>query len=132
MVERGGRGDRGLTGPRGRRGPTNRLAVVGYLLLTVAVAAAFWATWNNDRRFDEERDAHIARLNKVNEAQCASLQNLYAVIRKTLADADKAIDEIAYYRRFPTERRRAHARNAATLERFRTPPCPRNISLSSD
>lgn len=72
---------------------------------------------------------HNDSINRINRAQCASLTNLYVVIRKTLADADAAIDEIDYYREHPAERERAHERNRETRERFRKPPCPENTQI---
>lgn len=117
-----GRGATGAQGPRGHRGPVNRLAVIGYLILTVAVAGSFW-------QIEQNRTAATAQVNEINVAQCASLRNLYAVIRKTLADGDKAIDRIDYYRTHPAERAEAHARNRETISRFREPPCPPNIRL---
>ena len=72
---------------------------------------------------------HTNTINEVNAAQCSSLVNLYAVIRKSLEDADKAIDELDYYRLHPLERMRAHERNRETLHRFRNPPCPNDIQI---
>lgn len=108
---------------------SERRAAVGYLILAAAVALAFLATWVNDREIEHNRLERVRELNQVNRAQCLALQNLYIVIRKTLADADKAIDELAYYRTYPAERLRAHARNQETLKLFRSPPCPRDIAV---
>jgi hypothetical protein len=86
--------------------------------------------YENDKEIEAARIERVQQLNTVNLAQCASLQNLYRVIQKSLRDSDKAIDEIAYYQAFPVERKRAHERNEETIELFRTPPCPPNIVLS--
>ena len=141
--ERGATGDRGVTGERGpkgdhgqeghsgkrgrrgavgARGPTNRLAVIGYLILTGAVAWSF-------HEVAESRDVAARQVNRINQAQCASLQNLYAVIRKTILDSEMAIDTLAYYQEHPQERAEAHARNQDTLARFKTPPCPPDITI---
>ena len=108
------------------------LALTGYLVLAVAVVLAFFATWVNDRRITEARIERLQQLNEVNKAQCRSLKNLYAVIRKTLKDADKAIDELIYYQVYPKERVRAHQRNRKTLAMFKTPPCPKNFRLQPE
>lgn len=95
---------------------------MGYLILAIAVGFALW-------RDAEIRRENVARINDVNASQCLSLTNLYSVIRKTLEDADKAIDTIDYYEEHPAERARAHERNRATLMLFHQPPCPDAISL---
>ena len=99
-----------------------RLNLVGYLILSTAVVLAFW-------RVDQIRSEAITHVNEVNASQCASLRNLYNVIRKSLEDSDKAIDEIAYYKQNPVERARAHERNRATIAAFRLPPCPPAIRI---
>jgi hypothetical protein len=71
-------------------------------------------------------------LNRINAAQCASLANLYSVIRKTLTDADAAIDRISYYKTHPVEREQAHERNRETIDSFRTPPCPKDFVLPKE
>lgn len=106
--------------------------VIGFAILAAAVVLAFFFTWMNDRETDRNRRERIQQINLVNTSQCQSLQNLYRVIRKTLQDSDRAIDELAYYRQFPEERRRAHARNAETLELFRVPPCPPKFTVDND
>lgn len=95
---------------------------MGYLILAVAVGFALW-------RDASIRDENVRHLNRVNASQCESLRNLYNVIRKSLEDSDKAIDELAYYKAHPEERAKAHARNQATLMLFRLPPCPPAIRL---
>lgn len=96
--------------------------MVGYLILTLAVTGAFV-------RIEQSRTDAVEKVNRINAAQCASLRNLYAVIRKTLEDGDMAIDKIAYYRTHPEEREAAHNRNQATIARFRDPPCPANVTI---
>lgn len=95
---------------------------MGYLILAVAVGFALW-------RDASIRDENVIQLNKVNASQCASLRNLYNVIRKSLEDSDKTIDELAYYKTHPEERAQAHARNQSTLMLFRLPPCPPAVQL---
>lgn len=113
-----------------RRWVRPRRATIGYVVLSVAVVLAFFFTWRNDQEIEDARVERLRQLNEVNAAQCASLRNLYTVIQKSLLDGDKAIDELAYYRQFPDERRRAHLRNRKTMEMFRTPPCPRDFKLT--
>jgi hypothetical protein len=126
------RGEKGEKGDRGERGPARRLAVVGYLILTLTTAAAFFATWHNEKAIQRARIERIHQLNQINREQCASLSNLYAVIRQTLVESDRRIDTIAYYRSHPAERRRAHRANVAILTKFRTPPCPKRIAVPAD
>lgn len=83
----------------------------------------------NDQRIEAARIERVKQINHVNRAQCASLANLYSIIRLTLQQSDQSIDQITYYRTHPAERERAHIQNAETLAKFRTPPCPRDISL---
>jgi hypothetical protein len=40
-------------------------------------------------RIEENRVESVRHINMINRAQCASLRNLYAVIRKSLEDGDK-------------------------------------------
>ena len=120
--QEGHSGKRGRRGAVGERGPTNRLAVLGYLILTAAVAWSF-------HEVGESREGAARQVNRINQAQCASLQNLYMVIRKTITDSEAAIDELAYYAEHPVERAEAHARNRETLARFKTPPCPKDITI---
>ena len=133
--ERGDQGQRGVSGERGPqgdtgdRGPTNKLAVVAYLFLVAGIVAAFWSSHQNDSRVEEARRERVAQINKVNQAQCQSLQNLYEVIRKTVIDSVAIIETTDYYRTHPREKAEALARNRSTLERFRTPPCPADIEL---
>lgn len=104
-------------------------AAIGYLILTLAVVGAFYASYENDQRIEQARIERLKQLNVINTSQCRSLQNLYTVIRKSLRDADAAIDELAYYRQYPAERKRAHQRNTQTLDMFKTPPCPANFTI---
>lgn len=120
-----------------------RPSVIGYLLLTAGVVAALVASHNDDaetkravaavaanaKRVEEARVERVGQLNRVNQAQCKSLRNLYAVIRKTIEDADAVIESSDYYREHPDEAKTAHARNADTLRRFRSPPCPPDVEL---
>lgn len=87
------------------------------------------ASIENDRKIEAARLERVRQINHVNQAQCASLANLYSIIRLTLQQSDKSIDQITYYRTHPLERRRAHMQNALTLAKFRTPPCPADITL---
>lgn len=118
----GARGATGRRGERGERGRPNRLAVFGYLILVVALAFSFRAIEITGREAAE-------KVNDVNHAQCASLQNLYGVIRKTITDSEMAIDTLDYYKHHPKERAAAHLRNQETLARFKTPPCPDDITV---
>lgn len=83
-------------------------------------------------RIDESRAESVDQINLVNRAQCASLRNLYAVIRKSLKDGDKELDKIVYYREHPAERARARERTRQTINQFRTPPCPPDVSVTSE
>jgi len=107
----------------------NRRGLIGYLILSAAIVAALTATWFNDRNLDNNRVERIAQINQINTAPCKSLRNLYIVIRKSIEDGNRAIDEISYYKAHPAERLRAHARNRETLELFRIPPCPKDVRL---
>lgn len=90
---------------------------------------ALLASIENDRRIEAARIERVRQINHVNAAQCASLANLYSIIRLTLQQSDKSIDQIVYYQQHPEERVRAHMQNAVTLGKFRTPPCPPDIKL---
>lgn len=105
------------------------LGLIGYTILTAAVAAAFLAVGLNNRKIEDARRERVAQLNAVNEAQCDALRNLYAVIAKTVRDNDAAIDTFEYYRSHPEEAAAAHRRNLETLEKFKTPACPPDIKL---
>jgi hypothetical protein len=99
-----------------------RLAVIGYLIFAASIAMAFAA-------IEQSRETAAHQVNRINHAQCASLQNLYAVIRKTITDSERAIDTLDYYKQHPKERADAHMRNRETLQRFKTPPCPPDITV---
>jgi hypothetical protein len=106
-----------------------RLATIGYLILALATAGAFVATYRNSHELEVSRVERIYQLNMINRQQCSSLSNLYVVIRQALVASDARIDAIAYYRSHPAERRRAHRANVAILAKFKTPPCPQRIAL---
>jgi hypothetical protein len=122
-------GERGEKGDQGDRGLTNKLAIIGYLILAGMVLFAFVRDEWRDEEVAEHRAEFITQINTINRYQCSSLGNLYRVIHKSLRDSDKAIDEIAYYKEHPLERVRAHERNEATLKLFLVPPCPKDIDL---
>jgi hypothetical protein len=118
-----------MTAQRTRR-RSARLATIGYILLAAATAAAFYVTWNNAKAVQRARVERIHQLNMVNAEQCASLRNLYGIIRQTIVESDSRIDAIAYYRAHAAERRAAHRANFAIIARFRRPPCPKKILLT--
>ncbi len=128
----GATGSRGPTGETGPRGPSSRRGLIGYLILVAAIAVAFGLQWKQDREVEQNRRERVQQINQINTFQCRSLQNLYLVIRKSLRDSDKAIDELSYYKQFPLERTEAHRRNAETLELFRVPPCPSNFTVDNE
>ena len=64
--ERGQKGDHGQHGERGAKGmtgPTNRLAVIGYLILTVAVGFSFYIQ-ERDSVTRQEVDADLCNVSK--------------------------------------------------------------------
>lgn len=105
--------------------------VIGYLLLTAGVVAALWTSHQADVNQARARAERLRQLNAINEAQCDSLANLYGVIRKTLKDAETTITGSAYYREHPGEQRDALRRNQDTIDRFKTPPCPRVVTVTT-
>src|SRR5688500_17210057 len=94
-----GRRDRGASVVGGR----GHLAVIGFLILAALNVGAFARVEQNTHAVEDARVERVRQINKVNVAQCASLRNLYGVIRKTLRDGDEAIDNIQYYRDHPGE-----------------------------
>ncbi len=137
-LERGPTGDHGQDGTKGDRGEQgepgrpNSLAVIGFCIIAFVNAIAFYGLYQYDDKVERARVERVEQLNMVNLAQCRSLQNLYTVLQKSIADSDRAIDEVDYYKRHPLEREQAHERNRETLESFRTPPCPEQIVLSKE
>ncbi len=111
-----------------RLGP-RKLATIGYAILALATVGAFFATWWNAKAVERARVERIHQLNHINAEQCASLRNLYSIIQETIAKQDLTVDVTAYYRSHPAERRRRHMEDAAIIERFRLPPCPKKILL---
>lgn len=108
-------------------------ALIGYLILVGAVLASLYATkTTRDKQDNAERAARIAQasdLDAINKAQCQSIRNLYQVIRKTLKDADDRLDTIDYYKTHRSEARVQHRQNLVTIEKFRNPPCPPDITV---
>ena len=84
-----------------------------------------------DQRIEAAREERVQQINRINEAQCDALQQLYRTIRRTLVESDKQIDTIAYYRANPAEAAAVHARNKQILEDFAVPPCPEDIALAT-
>jgi hypothetical protein len=128
----GTQGDKGERGEPGEPGRPNSLAVIGFCILAFVNAIAFYGLYQYDDKVERARVERVAQLNKVNIAQCTSLQNLYGVLQKSILESDRAIDQIAYYKTHPVEREQAHERNRETLESFRTPPCPEEIVLPKE
>jgi hypothetical protein len=118
--------------PRYRKNGDVPWATIGFTILALVNMVAFYGVWYNAEKVEDARVERIGQLNRINAAQCASLQNLYGVIRTSVANSDAAIDELDYYKQHPLERERAHERNRETLEAFRTPPCPRNFVLPKE
>jgi len=83
-------------------------------------------------RIEEGRAESVRQINMINRAQCASLRNLYAVIRKSLKDGDIELGRITYYREHPAERARARERTRQTISQFRQPSCPPNVSITPE
>ncbi len=98
-------------------------ALIGYLILAAAISVGFFA-------FYQVRTTNYEKLNIINERQCNSIGNLYEVIRSSIDKNDAQIDQIEYYKLHPAEAEAAHAANAAVRKQFKTPACPRDITLT--
>lgn len=106
-----------------------RIFTAGIVAVILLATYFIRTAHENDRRIEAARVERIQQINAVNQAQCASLRNLYAVIRKSLEDSDAQIDKLAYYREHPGEARDAHRRNQDTIRRFKTPVCPPRVTV---
>jgi hypothetical protein len=125
----GGVGGRaGPQGPQGDRGPTNHLAVVGYVILVLAVAFALWS-------ISRERSNNIQRLNKINLAQCMSGDRL----RKLDLEDERAslAESQAYLREHPQGApgiprdliERGIERAKAKIKQLEQPFCPSSPTI---
>lgn len=108
-------------------------------VVTISVIAAFAcvfvsfkASRDSDIRLESARLERLRQVNEINTAQCASLRNIYTLLRSTVEESDRRLDNIQYYRQHPAELADAHATNLAILLRFRTPPCPSDVAIPTD
>lgn len=64
--ERGPKGDHGQDGETGARGPTNKLALVGYAILTVFVVLSLYGTHQNDVLLEQQQieNCQVAKENR--------------------------------------------------------------------
>lgn len=126
------KGDKGDTGERGAAGVWHgrRWIVIGYAFLALGTGAGFFVSYDNQGDIEDARAERVRQINGVNAAQCASLRNLYAVIRQTIEASDRNVDTLQYYKEHPDEAELVHEQNARTLAKFREPPCPQQIELT--
>ena len=112
--ERGPTGDHGQDGERGiqgERGPTNRLALIGYLILTVAVAGSLYQNSRHTRQI-AEATALVCRISNENRE----------TLRQLLQDAAARV--ATSRQRSAEEKREAAAFYRAALDRIPPDPCP--------
>jgi hypothetical protein len=74
----GGEGAQGIQGERGPRGPVNRLAVIGYLILTLGIAIALYRV-----------QAEVNQNKRALTALCAQRHDLDLRIERTQRDIDR-------------------------------------------
>ncbi len=120
--ERGPKGDHGQhgeTGARGERGAANRLAMIGYVLLSLGIIGALWLSNHNSNEIE-----------KTVEDACRGSQENRDVLRELITAGDptkltKGQPGYDYYLSHPRERRAGHRKTVRIL-RDTVPPieCP--------
>ena len=114
MGERGPTGDHGQDGERGiqgERGPTNRLALIGYLILTATMVGSLYQISRNS-----------AELAETTKLVCRISNENRETLRQLLQDA--AARTASSRQRSPEEKREAAAFYRAALNRIPPDPCP--------
>lgn len=135
---KGERGSAGERGTRGRTGAQPRSVLLSFwaivLISFVVLVGLGYAIWENKAtiaRVEAARAERVMQINRINQAQCASLRNLYSNLQLTIEQSDKTIDTLAYYRGNPQEKAAAHRYNRQVIGRFREPPCLHDIVLNN-